>query len=304
MNLPADLKVILHQKVNLADHCTMRVGGEAAYYAEPSNEEELLELLDFARHEHLHYVVIGRGSNVLFPDDGYAGLVISMTRFDENHLLVDKEAKTVYASGAVLLSKLSNACKDAGLAGAEFLGGIPGTVGGALIMNAGYSRFPGQRNQIGDIVLEVSVMTPEGRRSLVSKGELKFSYRQSNLNGSIILGAKLKLWKRDRETIEKEMKENFYYRNRYQDLDHPSCGSVFKNPIRPKPSARSLIEKLGLKGMRIGDAMVSVKHGNFIINAGNAKSSEVIELIQKIQKLVFDATEILLEPEIRIIQQP
>ena len=282
----------------------MQVGGPARFFAEPACEEDLIEALEFARQEKIPFVILGKGSNMIFPDAGYAGLVISLIHYAHDQMTFDFEPPSVTASAGVYLYRLALACRNAGLAGAEFLASIPGTVGGAVIMNAGYSRFPGQRSEIGNLIEEVTVMDYEGKKETLGKDKLQFSYRSSNLKDRIVLAARLGLWRRPSPEIEKEIRACFTYRNQKQDLNYPSSGSIFKNPAPPHPSAGKLIERLGLKGTRIGGAMVSTKHGNYFINVGNAKSSEVLELIEKIQKAVFDATQIHLETEVRIIEKP
>ncbi len=304
MSLRTDLKVSLRPNVLLARYTTMQVGGEALYFAEPTCEDELLEAIEFARQEKISFMVLGKGSNVIFPDAGYPGLVITLIHFQDNRIEFDPENPRVTVSSGVHLYRFALACRNAGLGGAEFLANIPGTLGGAVVMNAGFSRFPGQLNEIGDLVEEVTVLSEDGSKERLARKDLAFSYRHSNLEGRIVLEAKLLLWRRKPEEIEKEIRANFDYRNRKQDLLHPSSGSIFKNPKAPNPSAGQLIEKLGLKGTRVGSAMVSEKHGNYIINCGQAKSSDVIELIEKIQKTVLDATEVFLEREVRIIEKP
>ena len=282
----------------------MQVGGPARYFAEPATEEELLEILDFARHEDMPYFILGKGSNVIFPDAGYPGLVVSLLQFEKNRLEADQENQTVTASGGTHLYRLALFCRDVGLSGVEFLSGIPGTVGGAVVMNAGFSRHTGQHNEIGDIIEEVTVLNTQGKKEVRSRKVLSFGYRSSNLTGCIILEAKLRVWKRDTQAIEGEMNRNFEYRNHEQDLKHPSSGSIFKNPAAPAPSAGRLIDSLGLKETQVGGIMVSPRHANYFIKVGPAKSSDVTELIHKIQQTVFDATQVFLEPEVRIVQLP
>lgn len=304
MSLRADLKASLRPNVNLANYCTMQVGGPARYFADPATEEELLELLDFVRQEQLPYFVMGKGSNLIFSDEGFDGLVISLIHFEQDKMIFDEEAFTVVAGSGIYLYRLVLAARDHGLGGTEFLCNVPGTVGGAVMMNAGFSRFPGQFNEIGDMVSEVTCLNVEGKKEILTKNELSFSYRHSNLAGKIILSAKLALWKRKPEEIQSEIKANFDYRNKRQDLRHPSSGSIFKNPGSPHTSAAQLIDKLGLKGLKMGGAMVSERHANYIINTGAAKSADVTDLIRKVQQTVFDATQIVLEPEVRIVEKP
>lgn len=302
MNLPIDTKTLLRHNVRLSQYTTMQVGGTARYFAEPSTEEELLDLIDYARHENIPFMILGKGSNTIFPDEGFPGLVITLIHYEQNKISFDPDKPFVTASAGIFLYRLVLACRDHHLGGGEFLANIPGTLGGALMMNAGFSRFSGQRNEIGDIVEEVTVLHADGKKETIHRKDLQFSYRHSNLQGKIILGGTLHLWFRPADEIQSEIKANFDYRNTKQDLRHPSSGSVFKNPGGDYPSAGLLIEKCGLKGTRIGDAMVSEKHGNYFINAGEAKTSEVVQLIEKIQKAVFNATGILLEPEVRIVK--
>lgn len=303
MKFPVESPLSIRKDVDLATFCTMQVGGPAKYYAQPHTEEDLREALRFSSQHQLPVFILGKGSNVIFPDSGYPGLVISMTRFGDQDIRFDSEKSSVYVSAGVFLYKLALACQKNGFGGAEFLASIPGTVGGALMMNAGYSRHPGQKNEIGDLVEEVYVMDAEGKRLVLTKDKLEFNYRHSNLENFVVLGAKLKFWHRRSEDIQTEIDANFKYRNDHQDLKHPSSGSIFKNPAPPQPSAGKLIDSLNLKGMRVGGAMVSERHGNYIINANAATASDVIQLIHQVQKLVFDATQILLEPEVRIINR-
>jgi len=304
MNLSTGSKLLLRQKVNLSNYCTMQVGGAADYFAEPTSEEELREALKFAKKSGIPHFVLGKGSNVLFADEGYPGLVISMMHFDDSKIAFDVENDIAKVSSGIYLYRFAIACREHGLSGMEFLASIPGTVGGALIMNAGYSRHPGQRNEIGDIVKEVTVLDEEGCKRILDRDHLEFSYRKSNLTKWIVLEATFHLWKRRRDEIEKEIRANFEYRNSQQDLTRPSLGSIFKNPPPPHESAGRLIEKLGLKGTRVGGAMVSEKHGNFFVNLGDARASDIIQLMRSVQKAVFDATKLRLEPEIRIVERP
>lgn len=282
----------------------MQVGGTAKYFAEPNTEEELIELLEFAKQERLPYFILGKGSNLIFPDEGYPGLVITLIHYEQDKIIFDPEKPLVTASAGIHLYRLVVACREKHLGGAEFLCNVPGTVGGALIMNAGFSRFAGQTNEIGDITEEVTVLNADGRKETLPKSKLEFFYRKSNLAGKIILSGTFHLWRRPAEEIQKEIRANFDYRNSKQDLKHPSSGSIFKNPGNGQPSAGKLIDQLGLKGLRIGDAMVSLRHGNYIVNAGNATSADIFALIEKVQKTVFDATGITLETEVKRVERP
>ncbi len=302
MSLRTDIKTLLRPNVRLSQYSTMQVGGTAKYFAEPACEEELFDLIEYAHHENMPFMILGKGSNVIFPDEGYPGLVITLIHYEQDRIVIDREKALVTASAGIFLYRLVLTCRDQGIGGLEFLANVPGTIGGAVMMNAGFSRFPGQKNEISDLLQEVTVLNSNGKKETIAKQDLKFTYRNSHLEGRIILSAMLQGWRRTSEDVQKEIRANFAYRNQKQDLRYPSSGSIFKNPGGEFPSAGQLIDQLGLKGTRVGEAMVSDKHGNYFINLGNAKSSDLIQLIEKIKKTVFDATGITLEPEVRIIE--
>ena len=303
MNLSTTSAPALQRNVPLASHTTLRIGGTADYFAEPSTEAELSRLLSWASQEKQPYFILGNGSNVIFDDSGFGGLVISMLKFENELIKMDLDASRVTVSAGVSLARLVRFCQESGLAGTEFLAQIPGTVGGALVMNAGFSRHAGQRNEIGDLVEEVRVLKKDGTVTHLGRSEMKFSYRYSNLDELIILDATMTLWRRPEDQIDAEMKANLEFRKSKQAIHEPNAGSVFKNPGASHPSAGFLIEKAGLKGKRIGGIRVSEKHANYFVNVGGATSSDVIHLIGEVQKTVFHATGITLEPEIRIIQK-
>jgi len=304
MNLPAGSKVSLRHNVNLSQYTTMQVGGQAAHFAEPSREEDLLGILDYARHEGLPIIVMGKGSNLIFPDTGYPGLVISLLQFEKNRIEFNPNGQEVTASAGVHLYRFVLACRDRGMSGSEFLASIPGTIGGALVMNAGFSRYAGQLSEIGDITLEVAALTYEGKKVVFGKDKLEFSYRHSNLESCIVVQGKFRLWKRSPETVDAEIKTCFDFRNKKQDLKHPSSGSMFKNPPKPAPAAAMLIDRLGLKGTRVGGIMVSPRHANYFINVERGTATDVIRLIGIIQEKVYHAEKIWLEPEVRLVKIP
>jgi len=293
----------LQRNVPLAPHTTLRIGGVAAYFAEPESEEELARLLAWAHREGHSFFIFGNGSNVIFEDAGYEGVVISMHRFRNDLIKMDLDRSQVTVSAGVSLARLVRFCQESGLAGTEFLAQIPGTVGGALVMNAGFSRHAGQRNEIGDLVEEVRALQKDGTSVMLGREDLKFSYRHSNLDPYLVLEATLKLWRRPKDQIQNEMRANQDFRKMRQDITEPNAGSIFKNPLGLKYAAGALIEKAGLKGKRIGGIQISEQHANYFINKGNATSSDVLQLIGEVQKAVFHATGITLEPEIRIAQK-
>ena len=307
MNLPvglriSDLKIQLRSDVSLSRYSTFQIGGPARFFSEPNTTHELQSLLDFARTEELPLLVIGKGSNLLFPDEGFPGLVVTLIHFEPHRIVFDQEQECVTASGGVNLYRLALAARDAGLGGVEFLSHIPGTLGGALVMNAGFSRFRGRKMEIGDLVEEVKVLGPEGELRRLGREELSFAYRKTNLDGVVVVEARLKLYRAKPEEIQAQIQASFDYRNRVQDLRYPSAGSVFKNPEGKQGSSGQLIEKVGLKGKRIGGAMISDRHANFIVNTGGAKASDVLALIAAAQEKVFEKFGVHLEPEIRIIR--
>ena len=307
MSLPvglriSDLKIPLRSDIPLSRYSTFQIGGRARFFSEPNTVDELRSLLDFAHAEELPLLVIGKGSNILFPDEGFPGLVVTLIHFEPHRIVFDQDEECVTASGGVNLYRLALAARDAGLGGVEFLSHIPGTLGGALVMNAGFSRFPGRKMEIGDWVEEVKVLNPEGELCRLGREELRFAYRKTNLDGSIVVEARLKLHRAKPEDIQAEILASFDYRNRVQDLRYPSAGSVFKNPEGKQGSSGQLIEKVGLKGKRVGGAMISDRHANFIVNVGEARASDVLELISLAQKRVFETFRVRLEPEIRIIK--
>jgi UDP-N-acetylmuramate dehydrogenase len=199
----------------------------------------------------------------------------------------------VEASSAAPLSRLISLTRAKGLSGLEFLAGIPGTLGGALMMNAGaWGRC------VGDLVEDVKVMDHRGRIKLLDKKDIKFKYRCAGLDGFIILGAGLRLEKNDKGQIGARIKEHLLQRKRAQDLSHPSAGCVFKNP-KGKP-AGMLIDKCGLKGKEIGGAGISTKHANFILNLGDASARDVLALMSLARKEVYKKFKVRLKPEIKI----
>lgn len=307
MNLPDGLKttefrIPLRFDVSLARYSTFQIGGPARYFAEPTTRQELELLLQFARQEKIPFLAIGKGSNLLFPDEGFPGLVVTFIHFEPDRIAFDRENYIVTASSGINLYRLSLASRDQGFGGVEFLSHIPGTVGGALMMNAGFSRLSGPKMEIGDLVQEVSALTPAGEGVRLGRESLEFSYRRSNLEGLVLLEAQLKLFPRDREEIQKEIQANFSYRNKVQDVRYPSVGSVFKNPPGDLGSAGQLIDRAGLKGKRFGGAMISPRHGNFIVNVGGAKASDVLRLIELVQEKVSEAFGVRLEPEVRLLR--
>lgn len=274
-----------------SEHTTFKIGGPAKFFIEPKDSAELRLILAYARKYKVPLFVIGAGSNILISDKGVGGIVLRLRSPYFRKLIFNGEH--LEAGSGVMLSQLLNATQKQGLSGLEFLAGIPGTVAGALIMNAG---IPGET--IGDLVEEVWVMDYNGNIKLLKKQVLKFGYRTSNLSKYIILNAHLRLVKKAKLAIKNKIAEYLNYRRMNQDISKPSAGCIFKNPKGTQ--AGRLIDLCGLKGKRIGGACISKRHGNFILNQDKATAGDVLKLMDLIIKRVKRKFNITLEPEIKI----
>ncbi|NLA33799.1 MAG: UDP-N-acetylmuramate dehydrogenase [Tenericutes bacterium] len=266
------------ENVSLAKYTTYHVGGIAKLMVYPKNEAKLKELLEIIENNHLKYKVLGNGSNVLFSDNLFNGIIIKLDNFN---FLEIKGTDINVGAGYNLIALTRIACKK-GLAGLEFAAGIPGTIGGAIYMNAG-----AYKSDMGYIVKNIRVLTPDLKIITLTNKELDFHYRSSFLQknkGYICLSANIKLYKGQKEAIEAVTKERKKRRLESQPLEYPSAGSVFRNP--PDMFAGKLIEDLNLKGKTIGGALVSPKHANFIVNQGNAKAQDIKELIYFVKNKV------------------
>lgn len=279
----------------LRNHTTFRIGGAAKYFAVPKNEEEIMEAVDFAIVKDLPYYILGKGSNVLFADEGYPGVVIEIGAGMEK---VERIGDTgIRAQAGVSLSALAAFAAREGLSGLEFAGGIPGTLGGAVTMNAG--AYGGEMK---DVIVSAKVMDEEGAVQELSCEELQLGYRTSIVQKKqlVVLEAEFLLKPGTTEEIQNTMKELNAKRREKQPLEYPSAGSTFKRP--EGYFAGKLIEDAGLRGYRVGDAQVSEKHCGFVVNRGKATCAEVIQLIEDVQKEVKEQFGVQLEPEVRIIR--
>jgi UDP-N-acetylmuramate dehydrogenase len=275
----------------LKNYTTYRVGGPATAVCQPANRAELQEMLKFCYQQRAKVYLLGSGSNILIHDQGVDMLVFRLSQCCAELSQTDD---LVYVGAGVLVSELVNYCEQHNLAGLDFMAGIPGTVGGALRMNAG--AFVGE---IGDRVILIDAMTYQGEYLTIKGDKAGFGYRQAkHLQDKIMLGCRLRMLQGTREELEKAREGYLAQRAARQPLDYGSCGSVFKRP--PGQFAGTLIEKAGCKGMRIGGAMVSPKHANFIINYENASARDIYELIQKVQQMVYQKFNIWLEPEVKL----
>ncbi len=282
---------MIKKKQLLAPYTSFKIGGPADWFYQAKTEKDLIEALDFCRNKKIHFLIFGGGSNILFSDKGFRGMAIRM----ENKEIRINEGKVLVASG-VSLNELVRLTAENSLSGLEFLAGIYGTVGGAIVGNAG----AWQRN-IGDQVKRVRILDKNNQFKWLNQKECQFAYRQSRFkkNRAIILEVEFELEKGDKKEIKEKIKENLAKRG--GQPQESSAGSIF---INPKPnSAGDLIEKCGLKGKRIGKAQISEKHANFIVNLGGAKASDVLELITLAQKKVEEKFKITLQPEIIILDE-
>jgi UDP-N-acetylmuramate dehydrogenase len=275
----------------MSGHTTFKIGGPAEIFIYPSDEEDLLGVLEYAYGHKMGVFVIGGGSKLLVGDKGIRGFVISLNAPSFKKL--DIEGDTVIAGCGLKISELLKKCSAEGLGGLEFLSGIPGTLGGALVMNAGWPA-----RAIGDYVEEVALI--RGLEKIVlGRNGLTFSYRSSNLEGNVLLSAKLKLEKKPVDRIEAEIKSNLEKKRKTQDLGHPSVGSLFLNPSGKVPAWR-VVESCGFRGKAVGGAAVSEKHANFVVNKGGATAADVRALIDEIQKKVFKEHQIVLKLEAKL----
>jgi UDP-N-acetylmuramate dehydrogenase len=277
-------------------YTTFRVGGQAEALYEAVDLEVLKRVLAYLDKEHIPYLVVGRGSNILVKDNGLEGLVIllggSLARVEEK----ETDDISVLAGAGLHLVELLSYCRSSGLGGLEFLSGIPGTVGGAVVMNAGAFG-----EEIASRVKEIHVVNTRGDLIIRDRSsELEFSYRKLNMEkGSVIVRVLFRLTSEAEGTVAKRISDYLKRKKESQPLEYPSAGSVFKNP--PDDYAGRLIEKAGLKGKKIGGAMISEKHANFIVNTGGAKAKDILDLMYLAQETVKKETGIQLEPEIRVV---
>lgn len=279
----------------LSAHTTFRIGGPALFYMIPESAEEIREGIRFARERGLPFITIGRGSNMLFPDEGYRGVVMEIGS-GMNQIEYCGAGKIRAQAGALLSAIASEAARHS-LTGFEFAGGIPGTLGGAVVMNAG--AYGGE---IKDCIVSARVMDSAGNESCLDREQLELGYRTSVIQkrGDLVLEAEFQFETGDPEEIRETMKELSAKRRDKQPLEFASAGSTFKRP--EGHFAGKLIEDAGLRGYRIGDAQVSEKHCGFVVNRGNATAKEVLAVICDVQKKVLESSGVKLEPEVKIIQ--
>lgn len=274
----------------MAKHTTFKTGGTAAFLVTPENKEQICELTK--KLKDIPHIVIGNGSNLLFADGEYDGVVIEIS---SNFKDIQVDGDKIIAQSGALLSKIANIALKNSLAGFEFASGIPGTIGGAVYMNAG--AYGGEMK---DVITEVACIDRDGNIKIIK--DFDFSYRHSVFESAdlIVLEVTIALQKGDASKIKDDMKGLNERRREKQPLEYPSAGSTFKRPTGY--FAGKLIEDAGLKGYRIGGAMVSEKHAGFVINYDNATASDIIKLMEHIKNTVHEKFGVELEPEVKIIK--
>lgn len=274
----------------LRAYTSFRIGGPADALVEPADVDDVRRLVVQARKANIPLFVVG-GTNLLVRDGGIRGIVVSLAKLRAVH---EEPESVLYAEGGVGMPTLIGYAIRRSLAGLEWAAGIPGTVGGCLVMNAG-TRL----GEMKDAVKAVRLVTTNGSIRDLPAASIPFQYRRARLPKGIVVGVWLQLREGLRADIARIVKDYLHYRKETQPLAMPSAGCVFKNP--PEDSAGRLLEAAGVKGMRVGDAEVSTKHGNFIVNRGDATADDVIHLIQKVRRVIQQRAGVRLELELKIV---
>ena len=287
------IKYLEHE--DLSKHTSFKIGGPAEVYAKPSSVEQVCEIIKYCKENDIKLLPLGKGSNVLVSDDGIDGVVMNFGSEFNKITLLDEE--TIYCEAGTGLAALCNFALENSLSGIEFAYGIPGSVGGAVFMNAG--AYGGE---VKDIILYADHVDKEGNTGRFTGDELQMSYRHSAYSSKeyFITGAAFRLSKKDKSEIKEKMDDLLGRRFDKQPMDKPSAGSTFKRPEGAFASA--LIDQCGLKGYRVGGAEVSTKHAGFVVNIGGATCSDVLELIKDVQEKVESETGYFLEPEVEILK--
>ena len=290
-NLLGNEKVRINEPMNRLT--TFRIGGPADYFLLPSSSEEVKGILEICKEESLQYFILGNGSNLLVSDRGYKGVIIQM---DRNMEQITVEGTEIRAAAGALLSSIAVAARRASLAGFEFAGGIPGTLGGAVVMNAG--AYGGEMK---DIIEKVYVLDENGAQLELDRDALDLGYRHSCIPEKkyIVTKVVLELVPRNEAEIRSEMKELNEKRAEKQPLQYPSAGSTFKRP--EGYFAGKLIMDAGLRGYQVGGAQVSEKHCGFVINKGDATAADICQLMQDVADKVQAQFGVVLEPEVKMI---
>ena len=277
----------------MKQHTTFRVGGNADYFVMPQNAEEVKNIVALCKEADMPYYILGNGSNLLVGDKGYRGVIIQIYK-EMNHIRIEDDK--VFAQAGALLSRVGTATLEAELTGFEFAAGIPGTVGGAVVMNAG--AYGGEMK---DIIASATVLTQDGDIITINKEDLELGYRTSVIakKGYVVLEAEYQLQKGDKEAIRARMDELKVQRVTKQPLEYPSAGSTFKRP--EGYFAGKLIQDAGLRGFQVGGAEVSEKHCGFVINKDQATAADIQELMRQVSDKVMQEFGVKLEPEVKTL---
>ena len=274
----------------MSRHTTFRTGGPASLFLRTEDEKQAFDAVRFLRQQGEPFFILGNGSNLLVSDKGYEGVIISLDKLDDLRI---EEDTTIVAQAGVLNSSIASFARENSLSGFEFAAGIPGTIGGAMIMNAG--AYGGEMKNITESVRAIS---PEGEICVLSGKDCDFGYRTSALKrgGFVVVSARLSLTGGNKDDISALMTELALKRKEKQPLEYPSAGSTFKRP--EGYFAGKLIEDAGLRGFSVGGAQVSEKHCGFVINRDNATSTDIYELITEVKRRVLESSGVTLEPEV------
>lgn len=277
----------------MKSHTTFRIGGPAEVFIMPKSVKQVQMAVKICQEEQIPYFILGNGSNLLVSDRGYRGVIIQM---DRNMGEIQVEGTEIQAAAGALLSSIAVAARRESLTGFEFAGGIPGTLGGAVVMNAG--AYGGE---IKDVLKEVTVMDGDGKIFTLPASELEMGYRTSIIKtaGYLVLSARITLSRGEEEDIKARTRELSEMRTQKQPLDYPSAGSTFKRP--EGYFAGKLIMDSGLRGYSVGGAMVSEKHCGFVINKGNATAEDVVSLMKHVTEVVQEKYGVTLEPEVKFL---
>lgn len=308
-NLKSQLKECFRERVRfeepMARHTSFRIGGPAEVYVMPEAEKELADLVESLNAGGVKYVVMGKGTNLLVKDGGIRGVVISLVeRFNQIRILEEsQDGIRVSALAGARLSALCRFALNQNLSGLNFALGIPGSVGGAILMNAGAAG-----SAIEKVIDRIRILLPDGSRKAVNKSSLNWSYRNLSIRREnnetiedfIVLEGEFLLKPADGKALRVEARTVVKQRKSSQPIGSASAGCFFKNPASGAPAGR-LIDMSGLKGFRIGDAEVSEKHANFIVNRGNAAADDIIRVFQTVQQIVYQKFQVCLEPEVKIM---
>ncbi len=301
--LRGQLQALLKGRVRFDEpmslHTSFHIGGPAQIWAEPPDPPTLLELIQWARHSDLPITPVGGGANLLVDDGGIPGVVVHLA--GPGFQGVERTETGLRVGAGVSLEMLIHRGSEEGLSGIEFLAGVPGRLGGAIRMNAGTHDEEGKIHSVSDVAEGITAINPQGQIQTLPASQVGFGYRASRLSGQMVLSANLKLTPDDPLAVKERVKRLWAFKRRTQDWTAPSAGCIFKNPPHGAPPAGWMIDRAGLKGHRMGGAMVSPIHANFMMNCGNARSSDVFSLIEEVHRRVRQMFQVNLELEVQVL---